>query len=306
MKEKDQVIFNSALEDIKNKNSNAALIKLQSLDSKYPNQIKIILALIKAFNLSKNIDQAINLTFEYYSDLVRDPKNFQELFETFLADKRFIDARTIALKMENPAKNINQSRILKLENQFRKTHGNQILIYQKRLAHISVNSPAWQNKVIIQSKRFLPLKDFLFAAKLVLRDPFVWEPTKTKILKLLLSAGEQSSIELNWLNKKVIKLDLFDLIQENFQVISNLHSLVDELYGQDDPTKQNFLHKQLSVQDDYLFPYADQVISDPNFWLGATESSLFGNELAVNNELQAKMLSWIKLIQREEMKSQLE
>lgn len=120
----------------------------------------------------------------------------------------------------------------------------------------------------------LPLKEYIQSAKFVLRDPYVNPLIKSSISNDLVILNVSEKMMIYWLDeqehafipKEVKTFSDLPAVQEVFEQLKHA-------YSQNNPHSFEIYTETFNLQLLYLYPFAQEVITDPKAWFQALTSS---------------------------------
>lgn len=298
----DQVILLSAQEDFEDGRYNQVVNKSERLLEKYPNILEINGLCAAALYRLKKYHRAYEAIQEFATEFIADPKFQADALNIFLANDLFMDAREVLVHSPTDQYSTRQNQIVTAEDAFRKQAGETLTIKTRKFAHLGALSVYEQVQEIKDAQK-LPLNEYVLAAKTLLNDPFGWQVSKTQVLLALMKVKVSENIQLSWMDDKAhtISIDELKPLEQYPSFVSVLQK-IEKKFAAEDPIKLDLLEKMLFTQSNYIYPYFDKVITEPDFWMKAITAQSFGETVSANDSREAAMLSWIRRIHDQEIK----
>ncbi len=293
----DQVIFWSAEEDFEDHRYQQALNKTERLSERYPGTPKIQILMASAMHRLKHSKEAYQIVLDQREQLSKFPQYLPTIFELLLQEHAFMLARELILQQSDKVWKV---KVEVAENSYRQTNPEALNEQTKQFSHIGALEADKQALMINQAVK-LPLQEYLMAAKALLSDPFGWQVAKTQVLLQLRAVGTSETISLSWLDKNVVQIQPNQLppLQEETQLVAALNR-INQLYAMDDPIRADLMEQELFTQANYIYPFFNSVIVDPEFWVTIIAANLFGEPLQAKDEKQRQMLAKVKMIYQAE------
>ncbi|KRL21518.1 hypothetical protein FC98_GL000693 [Lentilactobacillus kisonensis DSM 19906 = JCM 15041] len=292
----DWVIFMSAEEDYADKHFDQVVNKTEHLLEHYPNQVDVNFLKAKALMKLKRAAEAQQILIEFRDEMSQNSKRVAQMIQMSLENSCFMFARELNSMISSDY----EAKILAAENQYRTVNSAKLIEQAKQFAHIGSLGVCNQVKGV-EDARKLPLSEYLLAAKTVLSDPFLWQVTKTQVLLELVAVQVSDQVTLNWLDKQNYHIQLTRLKPVNqYASLTTVFQIIEARYTASDPIKLQLLEGELVTQSNYIYPFFDKVISDPQYWVKATIAQSFGDTIAANTESERAMLKWLATIHQAE------
>ncbi|WP_054748692.1 hypothetical protein [Lentilactobacillus rapi] len=158
----------------------------------------------------------------------------------------------------------------------------------------------------MEDAKQLPFDEYVLAGKNILRDPFLWEVPKSQILLELVKIKANVSVTLNWLDNRDYEINILKLKSiDQYSSLVAVLNIIEDNYASSDPIKLALLEKELFTQSNYIYPFFDKVITDPEYWFQAIVARSFGDQIDVNTSDQRLIMKWISIIYDQESKIKL-
>lgn len=298
----DQVILLSAQADFKDGRFNQVINNVEHLLKKYQNSLEINGLYASALYYLKKYHDAYETVQNFADELIVYPKYQENVLNIFLANQIYMAAREVLGQAPSEKYEEWQRLIIDQEDRFRKGNGNKLAVETRNFAHLGAHS-VYEQVQEIKTAQKLPLKEYVSAAKILLNDPFGWQVSKTQVLLELLKVKVSENVQLFWMDGKAhtISVDELKPLAE-YQSFVNVLRKIDEKFAAEDPIKLDLLEKMLFTQSNYIYPYFDKVITEPDFWADAIAAQTFGGIVSARDSQEEQMLSWIRLIHDQEIK----
>ncbi|MBU9788206.1 hypothetical protein KTE19_11625 [Lentilactobacillus sp. IMAU92037] len=297
----DQVILMSAQADYADQRFNQVMHKVEHLLAKYPNQIDVNFLRTKALFKLKRTAEAQSIINRYEDEFVRVAEWIPSLIEISLKNAHFMVAREIAAQSVADWR----TQILAAEENYRQQHAELLDQQINQFAHIGGLNAYTQVRRVEDAKQ-LPFDEYVLAGKNILRDPFLWEVPKSQILLELVKVNADVSVTLNWLDNQDYEINILKLKSiDQYSSLVAVLNIIEDNYASSDPIKLALLEKELFTQSNYIYPFFDKVITDPEYWFQAIVARSFGDQIDVNTSDQRLIMKWISIIYDQESKIKL-
>lgn len=210
---------------------------------------------------------------KYANDAVdfymQDEQGRELYFSLMLACQDFLDAhRFLGVLHKHHFEDLQEfeAKLMTAESEARKQSQtlNQRL---KKFYHIGDLAIVAANKALEAAKE-LPATEYFQAAQFIFVDPFVHPLIRATVLENVVLMGQQGTISYYWLDKQNHDVVLDDLkgILDNPANQKLTDSLQKKLANRD-PIMLTGISKEKDLYLSYVYPFADQVFSDPNRWV---------------------------------------
>lgn len=297
----DQVILMSAQEDYDDQRFNQVMHKVEHLLAKYPKQIDVNFLRTKALFKLKRTAEAQSIINRYEDEFVRVAEWIPSLIEISLKNAHFMVAREIAAQSVADWR----TQILAAEENYRQQHAELLDQQINQFAHIGGLNAYTQVRRVEDAKQ-LSFDEYVLAGKNILRDPFLWEVPKSQILLELVKIKANVSVTLNWLDNQDYEINILKLKSiDQYSSLVAVLNIIEDNYASSDPIKLALLEKELFTQSNYIYPFFDKVITDPEYWFQAIVARSFGDQIDVNTSDQRLIMKWISIIYDQESKIKL-
>lgn len=302
MTKNDHVILLSIEEDLVDGRYHQVMNKAEHLLEKYPQSLELNDLYATALYHLKRYDDASQVVTDFAEDLIAQPKCQEHAMAIFLASDLFMAAREVLTHVSTSNKTDWERKIVAAENDYRQHHATVLTAKSRQFAYLGALSVAEQVHEV-QAARRLPLSEYLTAARTLLNDPFGWQVSKTQVLLQLMKVKVSENVDLIWLDGKThtISLDELKPLEEIEPFVAVLQT-VERQFAAKDPIKLELLERELFTQSNYIYPYFNEVITDPDFWARAIIGQSFAQPLPAKTQAQEEMLSWIDRIHDQEIK----
>lgn len=169
----------------------------------------------------------------------------------------------------------------------------------KEVASLENQSFAHQTAVLKKMQDFSK-SSYSAAAKEILSNPSINEIVKTTILEELIQKNDKDRFELSWFDKKrsIVPSELRSL--EEHLAVKTIRKELDEKISQQDPILFQTMEQETNLQFLLIFPYIEEVITDPESWLKLCLDQYEGRDISQQEDPKMKKMScWLERINRE-------
>ncbi len=251
-------------------------------------------ALTEALYHDGQVQLAIKIAEDHVEDYLQSQGGAMQLVTLELAGQQFITARRQAAFVPKW-----QAELLKqveaAEAKAQQEMGTSLNAKLKSFYHLGDGSFNKQRQRLIEAEQ-LPLSMYLTGALFLLRDPFTKPVIKSSLLETLQPLKIDRQVTILWLDDHEYRLNLRDLQPlTKVKEVVVAQQLIDEKYGQSDPSTLSAVNDQFQLQMIFLYPFINKAMVDPAAWVTAMTSfgKLVSPSKAVNDALK-----WQRKIQR--------
>lgn len=221
----------------------------------------------------------------------------------------FLEADRIVQKKRKSKESAKREKWLVLENQLEQERilqqAEQVKKEKKvfeEMKNIGEMSFEHQSSIVKQISKWSTDR-YLNAAKRILADENVNEIVKTSILEELIARQVTETVELTWFHKKKsLALSHLSRLENNSTVLA-VKKKAEEQLGERDPVLFQVLEQEIMLHFIFLYPYIEEVVTDPAKWVELHMQKLFNNsqEDRMADQHAILMQSWMdKLEQKTE------
>ena len=302
----DQFYINRAVQKMKSGAQEEACLdfeKAYELKQDKETNILYATALYQVGNVKKAKEIADNKQMLYIENEELASFYVSLLIET----KYFLEAERI-IQQEKKSKDLDQKeKWLLLEDQLEKErileHAEQIKKEKGMLAEIKdMGSMSFEHQSsIVKNISNWATNRYLNVTRKILMDENVNEMVKTSILEELVTRQVTETVDLNWFHeKKSLAMSHLSSLENNPTVIAAKNEAEEQL-GEQDPVLFQILEQEMMLQFLFLYPYIEDVVTNPTKWVELHVQKLFNNS-RVNEIIDPQsilMRSWIDKLNQE-------
>lgn len=251
-------------------------------------------ALSEALYHDGQVQLAIKIAEDHVEDYLHSRVGAKQLVTIELAGQQFITARRQAAFVPQW-----QEPLLKqIEVAETKAEHNMGMTLKTRLKsfyHLGDGSFQEQRQRLLEAEQ-LPLDMYLTGAMFLLRDPFAKPVIKSSLLETLQPLKIDQQVTILWLDGQEYQLNLRDLQPlTKIKEVAAGQRLIDQKYGQSDPSTLSAVTDQFQLQMIFLYPFIEKAVVDPAAWVTVLTS--FG-QLVSPTKAENEALVWQRKIQR--------
>lgn len=251
-------------------------------------------ALSEALYHDGQVQLAIKIAEDHVEDYLHSRVGAKQLVTIELAGQQFITARRQAAFVPQW-----QEPLLKLieaaETTAEHNMGMTLKTRLKSFYHLGDGSFQEQLQRLLEAEQ-LPLDMYLTGAMFLLRDPFAKPVIKSSLLETLQPLKIDRQVTILWLDGQEYQLNLRDLQPlTKIKEVAAGQRLIDQKYGQSDPSTLSAVTDQFQLQMIFLYPFIDKAVVDPAAWVRVLTS--FG-QLVSPTKAENEALVWQRKIQR--------
>ncbi|USS90935.1 hypothetical protein [Fructilactobacillus carniphilus] len=248
----------------------------------------ILAPLAQGLMRQHQITAANRLVDEHFPYFVRE--KLPLLIEILLADHRFIEAHIILAQLPNAVSDPERDQLQRAEQANSSEEG-----LVRQFNHLGAFSVVEQQQISSQAER-LPKDQYVAAARKNLMDADVHPVWRLQLLNNLMRLRVSDEVSFLWIDEQkytVVPEQLVDSTES--QSFQRLLALLEERYGHTDPIKQGQLQALIQVELQNLYPFADEIIDNPEQWLVQFERQAQGKKLEIDGTSAEK---WLKTVER--------
>lgn len=217
----------------------------------------------------------------------------QLFVEIMLANDRPLDARLFIKQLPLKQQETLQKKVEKAEKQLSIDKHASIRELSRSFSHLGDFSFSEQ-QIRFNQASGLPLREYLLAAKFVLRDPYVYPLIKSSIVKDLISLDVDETMTMYWIDDQEHNFNPKEVLAfDQIQQVNEVFRLLNQAYLQEDPQSLQIYSQTFNLQLLFLYPFVTGVIKDAHAWFRA----LIG-QTDPNNSADKQALYWQKLIEK--------
>ncbi|MBW1605455.1 hypothetical protein [Lactobacillus sp. Sy-1] len=244
---------------------------------------KANLLLVKALVDNQDYLAAKEYMLEKINDYQDSEANFKLMVKIFGLNHNFIQAQIMIRSVKNGVfQSELQNDFNRLQREFINSHPDEINKMEMNLYHIGGAQLPIQQQIITESMN-LPVPNYVDGAKGALSDPFLYPAIRFSLLDVLRELQFTQFIDINWLDKKVHRVNLFKLVplSETMSAVG-IFNVLERRFGQTSPTIFQNMVKTFNLFLAYLYPFGDEIVTDYSLWVSVAYQMQKGNHLDLN------------------------
>ncbi|WP_295746086.1 hypothetical protein [uncultured Limosilactobacillus sp.] len=240
------------------------------------------------------VQLAIKIAEDHVDDYLQSREGARQLILLETAGQQFITARRQAAFVPQWSQKLT-GEISQAEKQAEVATATTLKARLKSFYHLGDGSFREQRQRLIEAEQ-LPLKMYLTGALFLLRDPFAKPLIKSSILETLQPLKIDQEATVLWIDDHEYQLNLCRL-QPLTKVpeVATMQKMLDDQYGQSDPSTLAALTDELQLQMIFLYPFISKAVTSQRDWVTALTS--FGT-LVTPTESVERAQKWQQKIQR--------
>lgn len=206
----------------------------------------------------------------FYANILIETKHFLEADKIIQKNRKSkeLAKREKWLVLEE---HLEQERILQQAEQIKKEKK----VFEE-IKKIGTMSFEYQSSIVKKISKWTTSR-YLNAAKQILIDENVNEIVKTSILEELVTRQVTETVNLTWFHEKKSLILSHLLSLENNSTVLAVKKKAEEQLGEQDPVLFQVLEQEIMLQFLFLYPYIEEVVTDPTKWVELHVQKLFNN-----------------------------
>lgn len=255
---------------------------------------KVNRLLCRALQRDGQVQLAIKIAEDRVDDYLQSREGAYQLILLEIAGQQFITARRQAAFVPQWSQDLT-AKISQAEKQAEAATATTLKTRLKSFYHLGDGSFREQRQRLIEAEQ-LPLKMYLTGALFLLRDPFAKPLIKSSILETLQPLKINQEATMLWIDQREYSLNLRELqpLTKVSEVVT-MQKMLDEKYGQLDPSTLAAMTDELQLQMIFLYPFISKAVTSPQDWVTALTS--FGTLVAPSESVE-RAQKWQQKIQR--------
>jgi len=295
----NEELLNGAKEALASEKYHQAVLKFEELYKESPTE-ELNIYLSNAYYLDNQFVAAERIVLESIEAYLAEEPLFNFFQNVLIKNDSFILLREIIGTADFPGEY--KERVLEKISSAEIGSSSNMAETNKKIAnqfYHMADEPISVQIARFQAAKKLPLLLWLKSARFLLLDPFIHPIIRSSVLESMQKMRLQEKVNMYWLDEKEHPLNTGDLlpIQQTKSYIET-NQILNEEVDVNDPILGEQLHEELRLQLMYLYPFAENVITNSTLWIQVLSSSYTEVTIDEENEQIKAIIKWQNKMQK--------